>query len=71
MYKNSTMNDILKADLSEYDDLELEEELEYRGLEIIGGSRGLLGEIYQKRRLGKEYDHLVDRLIHLALGKVI
>jgi hypothetical protein len=62
------------VDLSEFDTDDLIDELESRG-EIVGGESGqahpLLTAIWQKRRLGQDYQHDLDALIYDVLGKVI
>lgn len=62
-------------DLSDIDDDELVEELEDRGYRIVENGleeeSSLITEIYLLRRLGRPYDHLVDKLIYEAIGKVI
>ena len=67
----------VEVDLSQFDNGELIEELESRGLDLnssfIDGDemRGLLQAVYQKRRLGEEYDQVLDQLIYYGLGRVI
>lgn len=60
-------------DLYDIDTDEMVEELESRGYKMVHApdEDGLLNEIYLTRRLGKPYDHLVDKLIYESLGKVI
>ena len=60
--------------LEDFDDYDLIDELERRGkgLEIAESSGTELVEfIYQKRRLGQDYQSLLDELIYVVLGKVV
>lgn len=62
-------------DLADVDDYELVEELEDRGYKIVESGledeSSLITEIYLLRRLGRPYDHLMDKLIYESIGKVI
>lgn len=62
-------------DLTDVDDYELVEELEDRGYKIVENGledeSSLITEIYLLRRLGRPYDHLMDKLIYESIGKVI
>lgn len=61
------------VDLDDFDDDDLIEELERRGkgFEVAGTApTELVQEIYQKRRLGKDYQRELDELIYVALGKI-
>lgn len=64
-------------DLSEFDDDDLLDELESRGLDLnskyIDGDevRNLLEKIYLNRRVGKDYQKDLDNLIYYALGKIV
>jgi hypothetical protein len=57
------------VDLSEFDTDDLIEELESRG--GISGSDEMLNQIYELRRLGKDYDKLLDQYIYQKLGRAI
>lgn len=62
------------VDLADFDDLDLIDEVERRGLgvEFSDGTASELVEIiYQKRRLGHEFDHELDQLLYHVTGKVI
>lgn len=62
------------VDLDEFDDYDLIEELERRGkgFEVAGETpTELVRQIWQKRRLGKDFEKELDELIYVALGKVI
>lgn len=62
------------VDLEDFDTDDLIEELEKRGkgLEVASQSgTELLTAIYQKRRLGQDYQQDLDDLIYLAIGKII
>lgn len=63
--------------LEEIDDDELIEELERRGLDMntkfVDGDtmRELLTAIWLKRRLGKDYQDELDKMIYFGIGKVL
>jgi hypothetical protein len=62
------------VDLDEFDTDDLIEELEKRGkgLEVASQSgTELLTAIYEKRRLGRDYQRELDELIYIGIGKVI
>ena len=61
------------VDLSEFDTEDLIEELESRG-EMPGfnvDTDEMLNQIYELRRLGKDYDKLLDQYLYQKLGRVI
>jgi len=61
------------VDLGDFDTDDLIEELENRGSGVIGYGDGkeILEIIYEKRRVGKDYQSELDQLIWLGLGKVL
>ena len=63
------------VDLSDFDSLDLIEELENRGLLPVTGddyAKELLESIWLKRRLGNhDYQTELDELIYNVIGKVI
>ena len=65
------------VDLSDFDTDDLIEELESRGLDYntngVDGNdmRETLEAVWYKRRLGKDYQEELDRLIWGVLGKLI
>lgn len=62
------------VDLYDFDTDDLVEELERRGKGMdISSQSGteLLTAIYQKRRLGQDYQHELDQLIYLGIGKIV
>jgi hypothetical protein len=61
------------VDLEDFDDDELLEELERRGTGVMdyGNGKDVLMPIYEKRRLGKDYQQELDHLIWLGLGKIV
>jgi hypothetical protein len=61
------------VDLDDFDTDELIEELERRGSGTIdyGDGKDVLMSIYEKRRLGKDYQAELDQLIWLGLGKIL
>lgn len=64
----------IDVDLEDFQDHDLIEELERRGkgLEIgANSSTKLLTAIYEKRRLGKDYQQELDELIYQHLGRIL
>ncbi len=67
----------VEVDLSDFDTDDLVEELENRGYDYntqgVDGDemREVLEQVWQKRRLGKDYQQELDRLIYGVLGKTI
>jgi len=61
------------VDLGDFDTDDLIDELENRGSGVIGYGDGkaILEIIYEKRRVGKDYQSELDQLIWLGLGKVL
>ena len=61
------------VELEDFETDELVEELELRGCGTVdhGDGKEVLEAIYQKRRLGKDYQQELDQLIWLGLGKII
>ena len=73
MYKTIYTEVEVGVDLSEFDTDDLIEELESRGAGTTdyGDGKDILMSIYEKRRLGRDYQAELDQLIWLGLGKVI
>jgi hypothetical protein len=64
----------IDVELDDFDDDDLIEELERRGrgFEVPGTApTDLLRTIYEKRRMGKDYQTELDELIYVGLGKVL
>jgi hypothetical protein len=61
------------VELDDFDTDELIEELERRGTGTIeyGNGTEVLRAIYEKRRLGQDYQSELDQLIWLGLGRFI
>ena len=61
------------VELSDFDTEDLLEELECRGTGTMEhhDGREFLEAIYQKRRLGQDYQQELDKLIWLGLGKFV
>jgi hypothetical protein len=62
------------VDLNDFDTDDLVEELESRGMGFeVASETGteLLTTIYQKRRLGQDYQRELDDLIYLGIGKIV
>jgi hypothetical protein len=73
VYKTISTEVDVDIDLSDFDTEDLIEELESRGtgVDSFGDGTEVLQTIYQKRRLGKDYQQELDELIWLGLGKII
>ncbi len=73
MYKTIYTEVEVDVDLSEFDTDDLIEELDSRGAGTtdFGDGKGILLAIYEKRRLGQDYQTELDQLIYLGLGKII
>lgn len=61
----------IDIDVDDIDDDILIEAIKDRGLDKTFEHTQLLTEIWQARRLGKNYEDLLDRLIYIDLGKTI
>lgn len=67
----------IDVDLDEFDDDDLLDELERRGLDLntqhVSGDqmRELLTKIWHNRRLGLDYQHELDQMIWYGLGRVL
>jgi hypothetical protein len=73
MYKTIYTEVEVDVDLSDFDTDDLIEELENRGAGTgeFGDGKEILQTIYEKRRLGRDYQAELDQLIWLGLGRVI
>lgn len=73
MYKTVYKEVEVDVDLSDFDTDDLVEELESRGAggSDYGDGKDILAAIYEKRRLGKDYQRELDELIWRGLGKVL
>jgi hypothetical protein len=75
LYKYVTAE--VEVDLEEFDTDELIEELERRGVDYntngVDGDemREVLNQIWQKRRLGRDYQAELNQLIYGVLGKIV
>ena len=69
MYKEVEVD----VDLSDFETDDLIEELESRGAGTgeFGDGKDVLLSIYEKRRLGQDYQQELDQLIWLGLGRII
>ena len=69
MYKEVEVD----VDLSDFDTDDLIEELESRGSGTLdyGDGKEVLEAIYEKRRIGRDYQTELDQLIWLGLGKIV
>lgn len=72
-----TVNVDVDVELSDFDDDELISELEQRGLDLntkfVDGDtmRDYLTTLYNKRRLGQDYQAELDKLIYYGLGRIL
>jgi hypothetical protein len=73
MYKTMYKEVEVDVDLSDFETDDLIEELESRGAGATdyGDGKDILMAIYEKRRLGQDYQTELEQLIWLGLGKVI
>ena len=73
MYKTMYKEVEVDVDLSDFETDDLIEELESRGAGTgeFGDGKELLQAIYEKRRLGQDYQTELEQLIWLGLGRVI
>ena len=73
MYKTIYTEVEVDVDLSDFDTDDLIEELESRGAGATdyGDGKEILMAIYEKRRLGKDYQTELETLIYLGLGRFI
>jgi hypothetical protein len=74
MYKTIYTEVEVDVDLTDFETDDLLDELASRGSLPIEGhddGKALLNTIYEKRRLGKDYQAELEQLIYLGLGKVI
>lgn len=73
MYKTIYKEVEVDVDLSDFDTDDLVEELESRGAggSDYGDGKDILTAIYEKRRLGNDYQKELDELIWRGLGKVV
>jgi hypothetical protein len=73
MYKTMYKEVEVDVDLGDFETDDLIEELESRGAGTgeFGDGKDILMSIYEKRRLGKDYQSELEQLIWLGLGKFI
>jgi hypothetical protein len=72
MYKTIYTEVEVDVDLGDFDTDDLIEELESRGSgSAYGDGKDTLRTIYEKRRLGQDYQLELDQLIYAGLGKII
>ena len=73
MYKTIYTEVEVDVNLSDFDTDDLIEELELRGAGTgeFGDGKDILQAIYEKRRVGKDYQTDLEQLIWLGLGKMI
>jgi hypothetical protein len=73
MYKTVYKEFEVDVELSDFETDDLIEELESRGSGVMdyGDGKEVLESIYQKRRLGQDYQTELETLIYMGLGKII
>jgi hypothetical protein len=73
MYKTIYTEVEVDVDLGDFDTDDLIEELESRGAGATdyGDGKEILQSIYEKRRLGQDYQTELQALIYLGLGRII
>jgi len=73
MYKTIYTEVAVDVNLSEFDTDDLIKELESRGAGATDYSDGkeVLQSIYEKRRLGQDYQQELNRFIWAVLGKIV
>jgi hypothetical protein len=59
------------VNLSDFETDDLIEELDSRGHLVDSDGKEILEAIYEKRRVGKDYQSELDQLIWNSLGKVL
>lgn len=59
------------VDLADFETEDLIDELENRGYLTDSNSKELFETIYQKRRLGQDYQQELDKLIYSVLGRIL
>ena len=77
MYRTVYKEVEVEVDLDDFDDDELIEEIEKRGLDLnskfISGDemRELLTKVWDNRRQSKDYQQELDQLIWYGIGKIV
>jgi hypothetical protein len=73
MYKTIYTEVEVDVNLGDFETDDLIEELESRGSGVMdyGDGKEVLQAIYEKRRLGQDYQKELDQLIWLGLGRFI
>ena len=77
VYRTITTEVDIDIDLDEFDDDQLLDELESRGLDMnsrfVDGDqmREILEKIWIKRRTNKDYQRELDDLIYFGIGKIL
>jgi hypothetical protein len=64
----------IDVDMDDFDDDDILEEMERRGLGIVASPEDnveLLRSIFQKRRTGQTFDQELDQLIYNSLGRIL
>lgn len=60
------------VDMSDFDDNDILEEVEIRGLNIDGTNNDeLINKIFQLRRLGKPFEQELDEYLYMKTGRIV
>jgi len=60
----------VEVDLVDFDSEELIDELQQRGHWVPDQSLLLMQDVYEKRRLGQDYQKALDDLIYSTIGRI-
>ena len=74
VYKTVYTEVEVDVELADFDTDDLLEELGERGALPVEGdfdSKALVEQIYHLRRVGHDYDHLMDSLMYAVLGRIV
>ena len=61
----------VEVEMNEFDTYDLIKELESRDTSLAAYDKDFLEAIYQKRRLGQNFDKELDTLIYMGLGRIV
>ena len=62
----------VEVDMSDFDDADILEEVEIRGLNIDGTNNDeLINNIFQLRRLGKPFERELDEYLYMKTGRIV
>jgi hypothetical protein len=61
----------VEVEMSDFETVDLVDELENRGHAVGASGREILEQIYLLRRLGRPYEVELDQLLWVSLGRVL